>query len=192
MRRFADWTRAEIGEHVDLLADWPDPLCFHPPGSSQWVHVTHGTLAGNRDGISQSVSDESLSGKLPEDIALFVTAHTHKPLQRTLGSLHILNVGSVGSPFDGDPRASYGQLEWRGTRWHTRIVRVGYDRKRAEKEFHDSGFFDHGGPLAAIIFEEWRRARLMMPHWNRRYLNAVRNGDIDLDEAVSDFLKNVA
>lgn len=190
MRRFADWTYGQIADIEHALLGWPDHLCFDAPGCDDWVHVTHGTMTGNRDGISPSVADEDLVDKLPEDISLFVTAHTHKPLTRCFRGIDILNVGSVGSPFDGDTRASYGQLELRDRRWRTRILRLSYDRARTERDFYDSGFNDQGGPLARIVFEEWRSARLLMPLWHQAYGDAVRAGDITLESAVDSFLRS--
>jgi predicted phosphodiesterase len=191
MRAFADWTFAQIADLAPALAGWPDHLALHPPGANRWVHVTHGTMAGNRDGISPSVPDEALAGKLPEGIDLFVTAHTHRAHTRRVQGMDILNVGSVGSPFDGDPRASYGQLEFRDGRWHTRILRLAYDRERTRRDFEDGGFLTQGGPLARIIFEEWRRAELMLPTWRGRYMEGVRAGELSLDAAVDDFLRSL-
>jgi predicted phosphodiesterase len=188
MRRFADWTFRQIGGAAEKLRGWPDHLSFHAPGGDDWVHVAHGTLAGNRDGVSPSMSDPNLRGRIPAGVALFVTAHTHKPLQRLIDGIQVVNVGSVGSPFDGDPRASYGQMEYVRGRWQSRIVRLGYDRQRTARDFWESGFFDEGGPLAWIVFEEWRRARLLMPTWNKRYRPAVRARGISLEQAVSAFL----
>lgn len=189
MRAFTDWTIAQIADLAPALTGWPDHLALHPPGADRWVHITHGTMASNRDGISPSVPDEALAGKLPEGVDLFVTGHTHKAMSRQVGGMDILNVGSVGSPFDGDVRASYGQLEFRGGRWHTRILRLPYDREGTRRSFEDGGFLDQGGPLARIIFEEWRRARLMLPLWRRQYIEGVRAGDLSLDEAVENFLR---
>lgn len=191
MRRFADQAYREIAEIEEALLGWPDHLSFHAGPADTWVHVTHGSMAGNRDGISASVPNEDLPERLPRDIALFVCAHTHKPLERRLGDTQILNVGSVGSPFDGDIRACYGRLEIRGNRWRTRILRLRYDRARTERDFLDSGFLDQGGPLARIVFEEWRRAQLFMPDWHRRYGQAVRRGEIALERSVSEFLQSL-
>ncbi len=184
LRRFTDWTVRQLGARAGLLDQWADHLCFHAPDGASWVHVTHGTLAGNRDGISASVPDGHLAGKLPADLALFVTAHTHKPLERHYAGLHILNVGSVGSPFDADPRASYARMEFCDGRWRTRIMRLDYDRERTERDFHGSGFLEQGGALAPLIFEEWRRARPLMPEWNRRFRAAVMQGRLDAEESV--------
>lgn len=189
MRRFADLTFREVEAVEDCLLDWPDHLNFSADFMDSWVHITHGSMAGNRIGVSASVTDDELRQRLPDDFDLFVGGHTHKPMERQFGRTRILNVGSVGSPFDGDVRASYGQLELREGRWRTSIIRLAYDRTRTERDFCDSGFVERGGSLARVIFEEWRLARSLMPTWHRRYGQAVRQGNIPLERAVDDFLR---
>jgi len=189
MRRFADWTAAQLGSAAESLRDWPDHLALHGPNDT-WVQCTHGSLLGNRDGISRSVTDAALAERVPAHADLFLVAHTHKPLIRRFGSTRIVNVGSAGSPFDGDPRASYARLTWKPSGWSIEIVRLDYDRERADKDFSASGFLDHGGPLAGFVHTEWRRAELLMPRFRERYLDALRTGAISLDSAVDAFLKN--
>ncbi|WP_295390206.1 metallophosphoesterase [uncultured Thiodictyon sp.] len=191
LRRFADWTYAQVKPRLEAMLGWPDHLCFQGGAEHSWVHVTHGTMESNRDGIGVSVSDESLRGKLPPDIALFVTAHTHRPLERVFEGTPILNVGSVGSPFDLDVRGSYAQLEWRGSRWHAEIVRFNYDRVQADRDFLDSGFIEEGGPLARILYEEWRQARPLMSQWRRDFEAAVLTGERPAGAAVDAFLAHV-
>ncbi len=190
LRLFADWTADQLGEQAELMRDWPDHLCIQGPNDG-WVHFTHGSMAGNRIGITANITDEQLAERVPEDVELFVVAHTHKPLERVYGDTRILNVGSVGSPFDGDVRGSYARIEHRGGRWETEIVRFDYDRERTERDFRQSGFLEEGGPLASFIFEEWRRAELMMPLLRERYIRPLVKGDIDLDRAVEEFLNDL-
>ena len=189
LRQFADWTANQLGPEVYSIKDWPDHLNLHGPESDTWLHITHGTLAGNRDGISPSVPDDKLHGKIPDDIDLFITAHTHKPLERLFEDRRILNVGSVGSPFDGDVRASYARLLFTNRSWHSEIIRLDYDRERMAKDCVESGFLEQAGPLAKIIYREWEQAILLMPFWNRSYRQAVVNGEITLDNAVMEFLQ---
>ena len=189
LRAFTDWTARQLDGQEHLFDAWPDHLTFAAPTRTAWVHVTHGTLAGNRDGVTPERADDYLLGKVPEDIAVFVTAHTHRPLQRRFGDLQVVNTGSVGAPFDGDVRASYVQLEFRRGRWQTRIARLSYDRARTARDFDESGFLDGGGPLARLIFEEWRSARMMIADWNRTYRQAVLSGAITLERAVDTYLR---
>ncbi len=192
LRALADFTHAQLAGTEQWLMDWPDHLCFEGEPGRGWVHVTHGTLLGNRDGISLRTQDEDLPTRIPADVDLFVTGHTHRPLLRHFSGVDILNIGSVGSPFDGDVRASYGQLEWHGGRWHTRIVRLDYDRAAAERAYEDTGFLDRGGPLARIVYAEWLLARPLINGWHQRYGLAVRRGEICPDAAVDQYLSTLA
>jgi putative phosphoesterase len=59
--------------------------------------------------------------------SIVVYGHIHRPFVRTLAGLTVCNSGSVGMPYDGDPRASYLIVE----RGRAEIRRVEYD---VEKE----------------------------------------------------------
>jgi putative phosphoesterase len=192
LRLFTDWTVQQLGKHISLLKQWPDHYCFHAPDDAQsWVHVTHGTLAGNRFGVLKQSKDSELATRIPTDLSVFVTAHTHRPLIRQLGKTQIINVGSAGSPFDGDKRASYGQLRYHKGTWRAKIIRLPYDRQAAEQDYFDSGFLEKGGPMARLIFEEWCRAQGFMPQWHR-YLQGRPLKDMrDLETALDSFLKRL-
>jgi diadenosine tetraphosphatase ApaH/serine/threonine PP2A family protein phosphatase len=43
--------------------------------------------------------------------AIVVYCHIHKPFIRKIGSMTVCNTGSVGSPYDNDPRASYLMID---------------------------------------------------------------------------------
>jgi predicted phosphodiesterase len=50
-----------------------------------------------------------------------IFGHTHLPFFREADGLELLNPGSVGLPFDGDPRASYVRLYDDGSIEHRRV-----------------------------------------------------------------------
>ncbi len=56
-----------------------------------------------------------------------VYCHIHRPFIRKIGNMTVCNTGSVGAPYDGDPRASYLLIDER----KPAIRRVAYD---VEKE----------------------------------------------------------
>jgi predicted phosphodiesterase len=58
----------------------------------------------------------------PCDAKAVVYGHIHRPFVRELDRFTVMNSGSVGSPFDGDARASYLLLDSGGAE----IVRVDY------------------------------------------------------------------
>lgn len=43
--------------------------------------------------------------------AIVVYCHIHRPFIRKIGGMTVCNAGSVGSPYDGDPRSSYLLLD---------------------------------------------------------------------------------
>lgn len=43
--------------------------------------------------------------------AVVVYCHIHKPFIRRIGNMTVCNTGSVGSPYDNDPRASYLMID---------------------------------------------------------------------------------
>jgi putative phosphoesterase len=62
----------------------------------------------------------------PYNAETVVYGHIHRPYVRQLDQFTITNSGSVGSPFDGDPRASYLLLD----SGEAQIFRVEYDIER--------------------------------------------------------------
>jgi putative phosphoesterase len=64
--------------------------------------------------------------------------HIHRPFVRALGELTVANSGSVGMPWDGDPRASYLLVD--GER--VRVMRVEYDVEAEARLLARSGHPD--------------------------------------------------
>ena len=183
LRRFAHWTYRQLGPAVTQLAGWADHLDLTDLEGGA-VHVTHGSRLGNRDGISDRTADADLPAKLGEPRELFITSHTHRPLVRDFEGTLVVNTGSVGSPFDRDPRASYGRFTFHAGRWRAEIMRLAYDKAQAEREFVESGFVEEGGPLARMMLLELQQSRMHIGPWMRRYHQAVLEGEITVAEAV--------
>jgi len=74
----------------------------------------------------------------PLGSAISVYGHIHRPYTRSLSELTLANSGSVGMPWDGDPRASYLLIE----DGHPRVVRVAYDLEREARLLLESGYPD--------------------------------------------------
>ncbi len=77
------------------------------------------------------------------DTHMMAFGHTHKPYHKAMedesGEIrHAINIGSVGKPKDGDPRACYAMLEWEGDLdlkdkhgLNVEFIRVEYDVQKA-------------------------------------------------------------
>jgi diadenosine tetraphosphatase ApaH/serine/threonine PP2A family protein phosphatase len=81
------------------------------------------------------------------DARLVVYGHIHRPYVRDLGSMTVANSGSVGAPYDGDPRASYLLIDG-----DPEVIRVEYD---VEREV--AGLLASGYPGAEWIADSRRR-----------------------------------
>jgi putative phosphoesterase len=85
---------------------------------------------------------------------IVVYCHIHRPFIRKVGSMMVCNTGSVGSPYDGDPRSSYLLI----TDDRPTIRRVAYD---VEKEVGKLLASDY--PLKEWIAEMRRKASYVPP-----------------------------
>lgn len=110
------------------------PLWQPIPGGEAWHASPRDDVSGF---LPDPVADEAdlLEDRTPR---LLVVGHTHLPMQRDVvrrdgGTTTIVNPGSVGLPFDGDPRAAYALLHDDG---RVERRRVDYDRDRTIAEHH--------------------------------------------------------
>jgi predicted phosphodiesterase len=188
LRRLAQWTATQLGEALAPIADWGDHLDRTGLEGGASLHITHGSRLGNRDGIGPSTREEELPAKLGEPRDLFVASHTHRPMVREFAGGQVVNIGSVGQPLDGDERAAYGRFELRDGCWVSEIRRVAYDKPRAIRDFHQSGFLDHAGPVGWLIYTEHRLNAMHVGPMMRRYLADIEAGGLSVREAVQHYL----
>ncbi|MCB0248897.1 MAG: metallophosphoesterase family protein, partial [Anaerolineae bacterium] len=123
----------------------------------------------------------------PAPAALCV-GHTHWPLVRRVDNTLVVNVGSVGLPFDGDSRASYGRLTWTAGDWQAEVIRLNYDRQLTEEAYLTTGFLEQAGPLARLHLEELRSARSELFSWVATYEDDILHRRITVEEAVDRWL----
>ncbi|HHG86324.1 MAG TPA: metallophosphoesterase [Bacteroidetes bacterium] len=141
---------------------------FQVESAPQNLLLVHGSPRQINEYLFEHRTDRSLL-KIMEgpraDIMCF--GHTHIPYHRVLKDLdekgafyrHAINIGSVGKPKDGDPRACYVMLDLqtnmrRGNSDGIQVefVRVEYDVERAAKGVEDS-------PLPNALAEALRLGR---------------------------------
>jgi diadenosine tetraphosphatase ApaH/serine/threonine PP2A family protein phosphatase len=95
---------------------------------------------------------KSVYGPLGRPVAVY--AHIHRPFIRSAGETLVVNTGSVGLSFDGDPRAAYLLLDER----QPVIRRVGYDVAKEIQALTTSAI-----PHADWIIRILQTARPQMP-----------------------------
>lgn len=187
--RFAHWTCNQLNGELTAVRQWPAIFQWRAPDNSEFC-VTHASTVNNRDGIYPRTTDEELRRKIAPQSAVFVTSHTHVPLIRTIDGTTVVNIGSVGAPFDQDRRLSYGQFTWTRRRgWQAEIVRLPYDYAQIERDYVRSGFLQEAGPLAQLMLVELRKARGLVYRWANQYQDAVLAGEIGMEASVRDILR---
>jgi putative phosphoesterase len=163
----ARWMAEELSE---ADAAFLDALpATHTPRLGSDIRIVHGTPASNREGIGPWTTDAQLAGILAEiEEPVLVCAHTHRPLIRPFGARLVVNTGSVGLPFNGDPRAQYVILDAESDagddaiRWHAEHRYVAYDREQVRRIYRDTGFLEAGGIVSALLALEIETARSVL------------------------------
>lgn len=122
----------------------------------EWRHEDEVALVHAVPGdLWQAVLPDTADAELlaiygPLNARTAVYCHIHRPYVRVLGNLTVANAGSVGLPFDGDPRASYLVIE--DGRVENR--RLDFDLERAVAEVLASGL-----PEAPVVAAMYRTGR---------------------------------
>jgi predicted phosphodiesterase len=110
----------------------------------------HASAAGDEEGVWPTTPDGDIPGLFAgAPHPTVVVSHTHRAGERRAGGLRVLNTGSVGLPYDGDPRAAYLVLERAervGGELRAEWRRVAYDLDRTVAAIRE-----RGAPMAARL-----------------------------------------
>jgi predicted phosphodiesterase len=166
----AAWTSAHIGpEQVDYLRTLPVSQRICPPVSlspEDDLLVVHSTPRSVEDLLLFSLcpdstnftqltpADEALDMLNGAEAGMIVYGHIHYFSKGTIGTQRVESVGSVGFPFDSDPRPAYAIAQWDGGQWEIEARRVAYDHEMVARQIEDSGI-----PFAPRFARMIREAR---------------------------------
>ncbi len=122
LEQFANKTRKAIGDQrIAWLRRLPAELRHE---NMALLHAGPGNVwRAPMDSADDQAFIDTYSGLNARTV---VYCHIHRPFIRTVGEMTICNCGSVGSPYDGDPRASYLMME----DGNPAIRRVQYDMEK--------------------------------------------------------------
>jgi diadenosine tetraphosphatase ApaH/serine/threonine PP2A family protein phosphatase len=135
-------SREELGDAVAELAALPEGLTL---GETRFVHASPPSDVRGLLPKPGPDEDELLAGVSAERL---IVGHTHIQFRRPVaGGTELINPGSVGLPFDGDPRAAYALIGDDGDIEQRRVV---YDRVRSAKAVRER-FPEFGDTIARRI-----------------------------------------
>jgi predicted phosphodiesterase len=144
LRTMADWVRDQIGdEGVDYLRHLPWERRLRVGDGSPhgdlvlFCHAAPGSLTdGLPADLDPSVTIDRVSRT---DAKVIVCGHTHLPEVREVGWRTIVNDGSAGYVFDGDPTATWALIEIEDGQVRAEIKRTNYDVMAASDAVSERG-----------------------------------------------------
>lgn len=125
IREIAAATREALG---------PDRLTWLAQLPMRQIHAPVGIVHASPQSCWHAPSPQAADAELQSTYAplgqpIVIDGHTHLPSIREISGLTLVNSGSVGMPYDGDPRASYALIDGNAPS----IRRVEYDLERELK-----------------------------------------------------------
>jgi len=140
MNKEREWICAHLNEDaIGYLQGLPTELNLEVEGLI--IHAYHATPSSLFDIVLPHENEEVLERKMMVQAAdVYVYAHIHRPYIRYINGKCIINIGSVGLPFDGNPKASYALLDIQDGSCQTSIVRVAYDVNQTIQQFAESDY----------------------------------------------------
>ena len=154
----ARWMAAELDV---ASADFLDALPFTCTAEvAPQIRVYHGSPLSYCEGLGTWTQDATLRAHLGSiEERVLVCAHTHRPLLKILDEGLVVNVGSVGLPFNADTRAQYAILSVREGKVDVEFRQVPYERERSRMAYENTGFLEEGGVTAHLLLMEIDQAR---------------------------------
>ena len=150
------WTAQQLGRNgLKFLADLPQQQLLRL-SPQHTILAVHGSPRSDEENIRPDTpAKELISMTDGYAFNLLLCAHTHLPCDRMIGGQRIVNIGSVGLPFDGDTRASYVLVELQpNSRYQIEFRRVPYDIEAVVRQLKA---FNH--PTADVSAYNLRTAR---------------------------------
>jgi putative phosphoesterase len=150
-------TRALVNKsNRDYLINLPRHLSLSFASAEQNLNVlmVHGSVKSINDYLVEDYPENDVLQMMDiNKTDVLLCGHTHKPYHRVIETnnktKHVINIGSVGKPKDGDPRACYAivdiNLNSSNNLFDIKVTfrRVVYDVEKAARAVEASAFDNH-------------------------------------------------
>lgn len=140
MTKERDWVYSSLDQDdIHYLNHLPHR--FSTAADDTKIAAFHATPNDLFEVVQPHESDELLRNKMMvENADIYLYGHIHKAFIRYIEGKSVVNLGSVGLPFDGIQKASYALLETKNDQWQTSIVKVDYDVDKVIQQFYQSDY----------------------------------------------------
>lgn len=133
-----DWTRAQLDDDdLAFLRSLPAEQTTTLDGLE--IELVHAAPGDDEFGIGPGLDAAELDARFGQHgPGVTFCGHTHVPFRARRGERIVVNVGSIGLPFDGDFRAAYARAKCvDGRLTHYEPRRVAYPMARTLDALHD-------------------------------------------------------
>ncbi|MDQ2965691.1 MAG: metallophosphatase family protein [Chloroflexota bacterium] len=139
IRAAAEWAHDELGdERLDWLRRLPSERRLRL--EDMLVLVCHASPGSQTAGFDQMLDPNIVLERVSHtDARVIGCGHTHLPEVRDLGWKMIVNSGSAGYIFDGDPTASWALIELSGGEVQAEIRRTEFDTMAVSNAISERG-----------------------------------------------------
>ncbi len=150
--RSFSWTRGYLSgsSWLDWLTNLPLEVRLTLPDGTRMLGVHASPGRDDGPGIQSRHSDGELEQRLAGcEADLVIVGHTHVPLDRHVGGIHVVNLGSVSNPVTSGLQATYVLLDADEHGYTIQLRRVDYDREAVISAIEQS---HHPTPSFLIAF----------------------------------------
>lgn len=135
-----DWTLSQLDEDsVEYLKSLPTDIKLEYGNIK--IHAFHATPDSLFEVVTPDLSNQLIEEKMMRyEANIYIYAHIHKPYIRYINGKCIINLGSVGLPFDGLAKSSYAILDIEENSFQTSLIRVNYDVNKVISQFRESDY----------------------------------------------------
>lgn len=140
IRAAAEWAHDALGdERVGWLRRLPSERRIHAVDGPMTL-VCHGSPGSQTSGLDRQLDPNVIFERVARtDARVIACGHTHLPEVRDLGWKIIVNAGSAGYVFDGDPTASWALIDLVGEDVTAEIKRTAFDELSVSNEISARG-----------------------------------------------------
>ncbi len=155
--RSFSWTKGYLSAAgwLDWLANLPLEVRLTLPDGTRLLGVHASPGRDDGPGIQYQHSDGKLEKRLAGcEADLVIVGHTHVPLDRQIGRIRAINLGSISNPVTSGLQATYVLLDADEHGYNIQLRRVDYDREAVIKAIEQS---HHPTPSFLIGFMRGER-----------------------------------
>jgi putative phosphoesterase len=131
------WAAERLGPgRLRRVAAWPETIRLEIDGSGS-VLFCHATPTSDTDILTSITPEADVAATLADvDADVVVCGHTHVQYDRRIGTVRLVNAGSVGMPYEDSPAARWALLG----DGDVELVSTPYDAEAAYAALTETGF----------------------------------------------------